>query len=59
MAKIAVIPGDGIANEVIPEATKVLDVVNEKFELGLEYVSFDFGLERYLRTGQALPEDLN
>ena len=49
MAKIA----------VIPEATKVLDVVNEKFELGLEYVTFDFGSERYLRTGEAFPIDLD
>ncbi len=32
MAKVAVISGDGIANEVIPEAAKVLAVVNEKFE---------------------------
>lgn len=59
MAKIAVIPGDGIANEVVPEAVKVLDVVNEKFELGLEYEIFDYGSEHYLRTGEAFPEDLN
>ncbi|MDA0769075.1 MAG: isocitrate/isopropylmalate family dehydrogenase [Chloroflexi bacterium] len=59
MAKSAVIPGDGIANEVVPEAVKVLDVVNEKYELGLEYETFDLGSERYLRTGEAFPEDLD
>ena len=59
MAKIAVIPGDGIANEVVPEAVQVLDVVNEKYELGLEYETFDYGSERYLRMGEPYPEDLN
>lgn len=59
MVRIAVIPGDGIANEVVPQAVKVLETADSIFELGLEYETFDFGAERYLRTGEAVPEDFD
>ena len=53
--KIAVIPGDGIGPEVVREALKVLQVVAEKEEFKYETIEYDFGGERYLRTGEALP----
>ncbi len=55
MAKIAVIPGDGIGIDVTAEAVKVLQEVDRLEKLGLELVEYDFGAERYLRTGEALP----
>lgn len=57
--RIAVIPGDGIGWEVVPEAVAVLEEAGRLFELDLAFETFDFGVRRYLRTGQALPEDLD
>ncbi|GIG58162.1 3-isopropylmalate dehydrogenase [Longispora fulva] len=51
MARIAVIPGDGIGGEVITEARKVLDAVLP----GIDATEYDLGAERYLRTGEVLP----
>ena len=56
MVKIAVIPGDGIGVEVTDEAMKVLQVVNEKYSLGVELEHLDYGAERYLKDGTTLPE---
>jgi len=54
--KIAVVPGDGIGPEVVDEGLKVLEAVAERFNLEFETTGFDFGGERYLRTGEAMPE---
>ena len=51
MSKIALIPGDGAGIEVVAQAKRVL----EKVAPGHELVSFDFGAERYLKTGVGLP----
>jgi len=56
-ARIAVIPGDGIGKEVIPEAVKVLQSVAAQPRRPLEFVEFDWGADRYLRDGVSLPED--
>ncbi len=56
MYKIAVIGGDGTGPEVVREGLKVLDAVNSKFDIKMEFTPFDFGGERYLRTGEVLPE---
>ena len=56
MYKIAVIGGDGTGPEVVREGLKVLDAVNSKYGIKMEYTDFDFGGERYLRTGEVLPE---
>lgn len=53
--KIAVIPGDGTGPEVVREGLKVLDAAASKFDFKYETVNFDFGGERYLRTGEVLP----
>ena len=54
--RIAVIPGDGTGPEVTTEALKVLQAVAalEKFQYELE--QFDYGGQRYLRTGEVLPD---
>jgi 3-isopropylmalate dehydrogenase len=56
MYKIAVIGGDGTGPEVVREGLKVLEAVNSKYGIKMEYTPFDFGGERYLRTGEVLPE---
>jgi 3-isopropylmalate dehydrogenase len=53
---IAVIPGDGTGPEVVREGRKVLDAAAAKHGIKLDYVEFDFGGERYLRTGETLPD---
>lgn len=58
MARIAVIPGDGIGNEVIPEGIRVLEHFDSSFGLGLEFESFDLGAERFLRDGTTMPDGL-
>jgi 3-isopropylmalate dehydrogenase len=56
MYKIAVIGGDGTGPEVVREGLKVLEAVNKKFDIKMDFTHFDFGGERYLRTGEVLPE---
>jgi len=51
--RIAVIPGDGIGKEVIPEAVKVLDATGAP----LEMTHFDWGADRYLADGVTVPPD--
>ncbi|MGD0111991.1 MAG: 3-isopropylmalate dehydrogenase [Armatimonadota bacterium] len=53
--KIAVIPGDGIGPDVAVEGLKVLEAVAGPTGLKYELTHFDFGGERYLKTGEVLP----
>ena len=53
--QIAVIPGDGTGPEVVAEGVKVLQATSRKFGFSLEFHYFDFGGERYKRTGETLP----
>ncbi len=55
--RVAVVPGDGIGNEVIAEALRVLDALDGG-RLGLEFEHFDLGAERYLRDGTTMPDDV-
>jgi 3-isopropylmalate dehydrogenase len=55
MARIAVIPGDGIGKEVTPEAVKVLRAVTAKAKRPLEFVEFDWGADKFLKEGVTLP----
>jgi len=54
--KIAVIPGDGTGPEVIAEAVKVLKAAADKYKFKVDLTAFDFGAERYKRTGETLPD---
>jgi 3-isopropylmalate dehydrogenase len=54
---IAVIPGDGTGPEVINEGLKVLNAVSAAEKLQLNFSHFDFGGDRYLKTGEVLPEN--
>lgn len=54
--KIAVMPGDGTGPEVTQEAVKVLKAAEAKFGFKTELTEFDFGGERYKKTGETLPD---
>jgi tartrate dehydrogenase/decarboxylase / D-malate dehydrogenase len=54
---IAVIPGDGIGNEVVPEGLRVLDAVSARFGFKFEYAHYDWSCERYKATGKMMPDD--
>ncbi len=56
MYKIAVIPGDGTGPDVTVEALKVLAAASDATGFAFETTEFDFGGERYLRTGETLPD---
>jgi 3-isopropylmalate dehydrogenase len=55
---IAVIGGDGTGPEVVREAIKVLEAASAKFGLKLHYTHYDIGGERYLKTGEVLPDSV-
>ncbi|MGQ9843755.1 MAG: 3-isopropylmalate dehydrogenase [Spirochaetota bacterium] len=52
---IAVIPGDGTGPEVVAEGVKVLQAVAGVENLTFNFTNYDFGGERYLKTGETLP----
>jgi len=54
--KIAVIPGDGTGPEVIREGVKVLEAAARRFNLKFQWNYFDWGGDRYLKTGETIPE---
>jgi len=54
---IAVIPGDGIGNEVMPEAIKVLEAVAGKYDLAFTFDEKDWSCERFHKQGAMMPED--
>ncbi|SEU29257.1 isocitrate/isopropylmalate dehydrogenase family protein [Stigmatella erecta] len=55
MARIAVIPGDGVGAEVMAPTLRILQALDVSEGLGLVFDTFDFGAERYLETGVGLP----
>ena len=55
--RIAVIPGDGIGKEVMPEGIRVLEAVGRKFELSFRWDRFPWSCEYYLAEGRMMPED--
>jgi 3-isopropylmalate dehydrogenase len=53
---IALIPGDGTGPEVLREGVKVLNAAGPKHGVKFNFVNYDFGGARYLRTGETLPD---
>jgi tartrate dehydrogenase/decarboxylase/D-malate dehydrogenase len=54
---LAVIPGDGIGNEVVPEGLRVLDATSARFGFKLKTTSYDWSCELYKTTGKMMPDD--
>ena len=56
--RIAVLAGDGIGNEVMPEGRRVLEAAARRFGLNLQFTPFDWAHCAYFaRTGQMMPDD--
>jgi tartrate dehydrogenase/decarboxylase/D-malate dehydrogenase len=55
--RIAVLPGDGIGKETVPESLKVLDAASRRFGFGLELKHLDWSCETYKTTGLMMPAD--
>ena len=56
--RLAVIPGDGIGKEVVPEGLRVLNVAAKRFDLGLDFTHHEFAsADYYLQHGQMMPDD--
>ena len=56
--KIAVIPGDGIGKETVPEGLRVLKAAQEKYKFDLNFIEYDFASADYfVKHGQMLPDD--
>lgn len=56
--RIAVIPGDGTGLEVVNEGKKALQAASDRFGFTTEMTDFDLGGDRYLRTGEVMPESV-
>ena len=54
---IAVIAGDGIGKEVVPEGIRVLEAAGKRFGFGWKWHEFDWSCERYVQTGKMMPDD--
>src|ERR1700676_3621412 len=55
--KIAVIAGDGIGKEVVPEGLRVLEAAGRRFGLHFDCTHFDWSCETYAKTGKMMPDD--
>ena len=55
--RIAVIPGDGIGKEVVPEGLKALEAASQKCGFELAFDHYDWSCETYAATGRMMPED--
>ncbi len=55
--RIAVIPGDGIGKEVVPEGIRVLEAAGRRFGIEFEWQAFDWSCETYQKTGRMMPAD--
>jgi tartrate dehydrogenase/decarboxylase/D-malate dehydrogenase len=55
--RIAVIPGDGIGREVVPEGLRVLEAAGRRHGIAFEWDPFDWSCDYYLEHGRMMPED--
>ena len=55
--RIAVIAGDGIGKEVMPEGLRVVEAAARKFGVSLAPASFDWSCDYYAKHGKMMPDD--
>ena len=55
--RIAVIPGDGIGKETVPESLRVLEAAQKRFGFSLQLDEYDWSCETYKKTGAMMPAD--
>lgn len=56
-SRIAVIPGDGIGREVVPEGIRVIEAAGRRYGVGFRWESFPWSCEMYRQTGRMMPPD--
>ncbi|TMG34748.1 MAG: 3-isopropylmalate dehydrogenase [Chloroflexi bacterium] len=56
--RIAVIPGDGIGKEVIAQGLRIIEAATARHGGECDFTTYDIGADRYLRTGEMLPESI-
>jgi 3-isopropylmalate dehydrogenase len=56
--RVAVVGGDGTGPEVVAEAVKVLQAASDRFDFDLDLTDVELGGERYLRSGETLPDEV-
>ena len=56
--QIAVLPGDGTGPEVVAEGLKVLQALAGSEKLSFDFIPYDLGGDRYLKTGEILPDSV-
>ena len=54
---IAVIQGDGIGKEVIPEGIKILERLSAHFQISFKWHAYDWSCQHYAKTGKMMPDD--
>ena len=54
---VALIPGDGIGKEVVPEAVKIIKALSKQHGFEVIFTEFPYSCENYLKTGRMMPED--
>jgi tartrate dehydrogenase/decarboxylase/D-malate dehydrogenase len=55
--RIAVMPGDGIGKETVPEGLRVLEAATKKFGIDFAFTHFDWSCDYYSKHGRMMPED--
>lgn len=55
--RIAVIEGDGIGHEVVPQGLHALETAGSRYGVSFDWQHFDWSCQRFLRTGKMMPED--
>ncbi len=55
--RIALVPGDGIGRETLPEGMRVLEAAARRFGFSLARTDYDWSCETYAKTGRMMPED--
>src|SRR3712207_1159544 len=56
--RVASLPGDGIGPEVVAEARRAVDAAGERYGFRIDWTGYDLGAERYLRSGEVLPDSV-
>lgn len=55
--RVAVVPGDGIGKEVVPEGMRVLEAAGRRFGIEFQWDRYDWSCETYKKTGRMMPAD--
>jgi tartrate dehydrogenase/decarboxylase/D-malate dehydrogenase len=55
--RIAVIPGDGIGKETVPEGLRVLEAAGRRFDVAFQWQEFQWDCDHYVKHGQMMPEN--